>query len=221
VLFGFVGITAFVVVAFILGFLLFVRRRLEGTARRARLPFLLYFACLGAGFIVVEVVLVQKCVLFLGHPAYALTVVLFALPPLSGLGSRAAVARGLARALAAPGDRGRAALVMPACPPVAAFLRARAPRRSVAGPDLIAALAPLGLALGMPMPTGSGSSTSGPRAHPLGVGVNGAASMLGSVGAVTLAIIAGFNVALLTKTAFYLVTLKVVLQATSIPAEAA
>ena len=32
-------------------------------------------------------VLLQKCVLFLGHPAYALTVVLFSLLLWSGLGS--------------------------------------------------------------------------------------------------------------------------------------
>ena len=87
VLFGLVAITSFLVVAFILGPLLLVRRRLRAAPRQGRLSFLLYFATLGAGFIVVEVVLLQKCVLFLGHPAYALTVVLFALLLFSGLGS--------------------------------------------------------------------------------------------------------------------------------------
>ncbi|HYM08784.1 MAG TPA: hypothetical protein VEU11_19690 [Terriglobales bacterium] len=50
---------------------------------RARLPrrkpvlaFLLYFLAIGAGYILVEVALIQKFVLFLGHPTYALTVVI-------------------------------------------------------------------------------------------------------------------------------------------------
>ena len=40
----------------------------------------------GGGFIMVEVALVQKCILFLGHPVYALTVVLFALLLFSAAG---------------------------------------------------------------------------------------------------------------------------------------
>src|SRR6185436_18205642 len=55
---------------------------------RPTLAWLLYFACLGAGFIIVEVTLVQKTILFLGHPVYALTVVLFALLIFSAIGSR-------------------------------------------------------------------------------------------------------------------------------------
>ena len=60
----------------------------------ARLPrrsgvlwFLLYFVFIGAGYILVEVALIQKFVLFLGHPTYALTVVIFSMLLSSGLGS--------------------------------------------------------------------------------------------------------------------------------------
>jgi hypothetical protein len=62
----------------------------------ARLPrekgvpgYLLYFVCIGAGYILVEVALIQKFVLFLGHPTYALTVVIFSMLVSSGLGSYA------------------------------------------------------------------------------------------------------------------------------------
>ena len=41
--------------------------------------FLMYFLCLGAGYILIQVALIQKFVLFLGHPTYALTVVIFAM----------------------------------------------------------------------------------------------------------------------------------------------
>src|SRR5205807_132828 len=49
--------------------------------------FLLYFVCLGAGYIMIQVALIQKFVLFLGHPTHALRVVIFSLLLSSGLGS--------------------------------------------------------------------------------------------------------------------------------------
>ena len=49
--------------------------------------FLLYFLFIGAGYILIEVALIQKFVLFLGQPVYALTVVIFSMLISSGLGS--------------------------------------------------------------------------------------------------------------------------------------
>ena len=49
--------------------------------------FLLYFVCIGAGYILIQVALIQKFVLFLGHPTYALTVIIFSMLISSGLGS--------------------------------------------------------------------------------------------------------------------------------------
>ena len=45
-----------------------------------------FFAAIGLGFLVLEVVLIQRFVLFLGFPTYALSVVLFALLVFTGLG---------------------------------------------------------------------------------------------------------------------------------------
>ena len=60
----------------------------------ARLPaepgvrrFLLYFVCIGVGYILIQVALIQKFILFLGHPTYALTVIIFSMLISSGLGS--------------------------------------------------------------------------------------------------------------------------------------
>jgi predicted membrane-bound spermidine synthase len=208
VLFGLVGITSFVVVAFILGPLLLVRGRLSETAHRGRLPFLLYFACLGAGFIVVEVVLIQKCVLFLGHPAYALTVVLFAILLFSGIGSL------LSGRLPDPGLAGRLRWVLVSVvalvvlsvltlsPIFYALVHLAAPWRVLI---TVGALAPLGLALGMPMPTGIRLlHARAPELIPWAWGVNGAASVLGSVGAVALAMVVGFDLALLIGAGLYL-----------------
>ncbi len=222
VLFGLVGITAFVVLAFVLGPLLLVRRRLDGTARHARLPFLLYFACLGAGFIVVEVVLIQKCVLFLGHPAYALTVVLFALLLFSGLGSfvsgrfpDAALVRRLRWVILAVVALVALAVLLLA-PMFYALVHLAAPWRVLI---TVGALAPLGLALGMPMPTGIRLlHERAPELIPWAWGVNGAASVLGSAGAVALAMVAGFDHALLVGAGLYLAALGFVLRAAAVPA---
>ena len=61
---------------------------------RARLPiekgvrgWLLYFVCIGAGYILIQVALIQKFVLFLGHPTYALSVIVFSMLISSGVGS--------------------------------------------------------------------------------------------------------------------------------------
>ena len=56
---------------------------------RGVLGFLLFFLFVGAGYILIEVGLIQKFVLFLGHPTYALTVVIFAMLVSSGVGSAA------------------------------------------------------------------------------------------------------------------------------------
>jgi len=48
---------------------------------------IVYFACLGLGFIFVEVVFIQKLSLIVGHPSYSLAITLSALLVSSGLGS--------------------------------------------------------------------------------------------------------------------------------------
>jgi spermidine synthase len=47
----------------------------------------LYFTAIGLGFMTMEVTFSQRLVLFLGHPAYALSVVMFAILLFSGIGS--------------------------------------------------------------------------------------------------------------------------------------
>src|SRR6266699_3116794 len=59
---------------------------IEGSGNRAGRS-LLYFVAVGLGYILVEVSLIQRFVLFLGHPTYALTVVIFLMLLASGAGS--------------------------------------------------------------------------------------------------------------------------------------
>lgn len=51
---------------------------------------LVYFMAIGFGFMFIEIAFIQKFVLFLGHPLYAVAVVLFAFLLFAGIGSRVA-----------------------------------------------------------------------------------------------------------------------------------
>src|SRR5207248_7460857 len=59
-------------------------------ARGIKILPLFYFVAVGLGYILVEITFIQRLVLFLGHPTYALTVVVFLLLLSSGIGSLAA-----------------------------------------------------------------------------------------------------------------------------------
>ena len=47
----------------------------------------IYFILLGLGFMLVEIPLLQKGALYLGHPTYSLTIVLFSILTFTGVGS--------------------------------------------------------------------------------------------------------------------------------------
>jgi len=59
----------------------------KGIAKIYLSRFLVYFIALGLGFIAIEIALMQKLVLFVGHPLYSITVTLFAMLCFTGLGS--------------------------------------------------------------------------------------------------------------------------------------
>jgi hypothetical protein len=58
-----------------------------GDRPRGWLTWLAYFGALGAGFMLIEVAVLQRFVLLLGHPVYSLTVTLFSLLLGTGLGA--------------------------------------------------------------------------------------------------------------------------------------
>ena len=70
----------------VLGFLI-VPLAMGPGSQQLRPVRLLYFVAVGLGYILVEIAFIQRFVLFLGHPVYALTVVVFLLLLSSGAGS--------------------------------------------------------------------------------------------------------------------------------------
>ncbi len=187
----------------------------------ARLPkqkgimtFLWYFLCLGAGYILIQVALIQKFVLLLGHPTYALTVIVFSMLVASGAGSycsRRVVAGDdvrLTRVLAAI-----AALVG-----LLAFGASHLVEVAAAWPMpckivvTMLSIAPAAFLMGMPFPVGLRRLE---ERHPPSIrwawSLNAAASVLGSAGAIFLAIYLGLRATLLIGGALYLCALAVIM----------
>jgi len=167
-----------------------------------------FFGAIGLGFLVLEVVLIQRFVLFLGFPTYALSVVLFALLIFTGIGSLLSVRLGAAgprRTLVTALALG-AAMIALAAFGLQPLLRSLIDLPFAARILLtVVMLAPLGLVLGMAMPLGLRRLEA---LYPSGVawawGINGIASVLASVLAITVAIMFGFTVATLLALACYL-----------------
>jgi hypothetical protein len=149
----------------------------------------------------VELTLLQRLTLLLGHPIFTLSVLLFALLAAGGLGAALShhfSSRGACLVVAALGAAGAFAL-----PPVVDALLPLplAGRLAVA----VAIVVPLGLAMGMPFPSGLKRVGRGSfPAPPFYWGLNGVMSVVGSVGTMLLAVAAGFRAAMLAGALLYL-----------------
>src|SRR3989449_11228356 len=131
------GISAVLVLLFIIGPLLVGGER----PGRGWGAWLAYFGALGAGFMLLEVAVLQRFVLLLGHPVYSLTVTLFSLLLGTGLGaawSRRFPDTGLRRtgaiALAVIAVLGCLIIVVLTPPLAVAVSFSRAPRKALAPP---------------------------------------------------------------------------------------
>jgi hypothetical protein len=178
------------------------RQREPVPARRAVLSGLAYFGLIGLAFLMVEIPLFQHFILFLGHPAYALTAVLFTLLLFSGLGSRLAHARWLPFR---PALAGLVILVV-ALPWLLPRLFALCLGLSLAARlgITVLVLAPVGFLMGLPFPRGvQWLEQAAPGLIPWVWGVNGAASVVSSILAALLALSFGFRWVLLAGAACY------------------
>ena len=173
----------------------------EGVGREGPLGATLgYFALLGLGYLCVEIPLLQRFILFLGHPAYAMATVLFALLLFSGLGSL------LSR-------RVPLWLVLILLPVLVVAYALGLPTLfdiTLAAPlwgrliVTVVALAPPGLLMGMPFPKGLALlERKGPALITWAWGVNGAVSVVASILAALLALSFGFSVVLTVGAACY------------------
>ena len=198
------AISAALVLLFIILPLAFAGQR----PQRGWFGWLAYFATLGAGFMLLEVAVLQRFVLLLGHPVYSLTVTLFSLLLGTGLGSLlsrrvpdADVKRVTLYALMAAALTGvLAALVLSSIVDFA-IAWPLVVRLGLAALLLI----PVGVLLGVGLPGGMRLlDRSRPELVAWGWGMNGAFSVIGATAAIFIAMNWGFSITLLAGAATYL-----------------
>jgi hypothetical protein len=196
-----------IIVAAVLILLPLLRYSRQGLRVPGRWSFLTYFAGLGLGFIMIEIALLQRFTLFLGQPVYTFAVILASLLIFTGAGAYIAD-----RLRSAP--RRNLSWVIPSLL-VVVFMTALVtpivfsstlgwalPYRIIISVLLIA---PLGIMLGMPFPTGLRIiAEEAPVLIPWAWGVNGFFTVIGSIGALIFGMAFGFKIVLIIAGGSYL-----------------
>ena len=189
------------VLLFIFMPLIFFKKNVFEESMSKKIKILLYFTGLGIGFILIEIALMQKFMLFLGHPIYALSVVLLSILLFGGIGSFSTrniqedkIKKHLIFSLV-----GLIILVFLYILIIPIIFN-KLISLSIFYRILIAIalLSPLAFLMGRPFPIGI--KTMNNRFHDLTPwiwGVNGASSVFGSVLSIFLAMNLGFNIVLI------------------------
>ena len=169
-----------------------------------------YFALLGMGFIMVEVALIHKLILLLGHPIFALCVLLFFTLLWSSLGSL------VGRRIRDDQIRKRLLVILPALGVVLGLALLAVPwaiagalHLGVAARVAVSALLllPVAFLMGMPFPLGLRQIRRSNGSVAVMWGINGTLSVVGSNLAMILAVIFGFSTVIVAGAACYLLAL--------------
>lgn len=165
-----------------------------------------FFMCIGVGFMLIEISLMQKLTLFLGYPTYSVTVTLFSMLTFAGIGS------GLSSKFSVLSAR-----------PIWMFVTALAVLIAIytlIGDTVLlsllhlpvfarcaiaaVAIAPIGLLLGTFLPFAVRSlADRNPSAVPLAWAANGSCSVIGTVLATLLATVFGFRMVAVLALSLY------------------
>jgi len=195
------------IIAVIITIVLPLRGATRDCPRRLVLAGSLYFALIGMGFMLVEIALLERFSVFLGHPIYSLGVCLFGLILASGLGSLTSDQLKL-------DARGKLfvwsssvviyLVVMERILPVV-FQSTTDQERLVRIGISLAAIMPLGFLLGFAFPTGMRLVNAVNRQPtPWFWGINGATGVLASVLGVMFSMSLGINITMLIAALCYL-----------------
>jgi len=173
-------------------------------------PLFVYFFAVGVGFMLIEMSQIQRFSILLGHPIYAISVTLFTLLLATGVGSllfgslwAAVKEKPRTILLILLAVAGASALVAPLLAP--AFSAAATPVRIAVA---VVSLFPLGMVLGLAFPLGMKLAfRQSSKVAPWLWGINGAASVCGSVMATLVSMFVGISASYWLGFVFYLVAL--------------
>ena len=173
---------------------------------------LMYFTCLGLGYLFLETVCIQKFILFLSNPVYAVSVIVSSFLIFSGLGSLYFEIRnsqwqnklGTLLFIVVGGIVGGCFGYLLFLPMVFSYFSGWSPLAKIF--ITIGLIAPLGFCMGIPFPLGMKRLHVGARELvPWAYGVNGCASVLSSLIATCIAIPYGFRTVILLAGMLYLI----------------
>ena len=172
--------------------------------------YLLYFAAIGMGFMLVEVSLMQRLIVVLGHPTYGLSVVLFAL--LLGSGAGSFLTRGVTETNVGRSSQVRLLMLLAALVVLGLVLplvltRLQAQPVSVRAATAAVFLAAIGVLMGQAFPLGMKLAAGQERLTLWLWGVNGAMSVCASVLAVVIALSVSISAAFWTGFVSYALAL--------------
>ncbi|MFH0860141.1 MAG: hypothetical protein V1921_02975 [Candidatus Altiarchaeota archaeon] len=175
---------------------------------RNSLPFFMFFAFIGLGYMLVEISQMHRLIVFLGHPTYSLSVVLFSLLLSSGAGSYSTewIATKNRRSALMRLSLLMSALILFGLLTPYAIGSFRASTNLVRISVALLILLPLGFFMGMAFPLGMKAASS-KAAHltPWLWGINGATSVCASVIAFVIAFAYGISTAFWTGLGCYLI----------------
>jgi hypothetical protein len=178
---------------------------------RGALPLLIFFGSIGVGFMLIEISQMQRLIIFLGHPTYGLSVVLFSLLLSSSLGSyltgtrsaRGLRSSGLARLLLLLAVLAAFGMLTPFA--IGLFRPATTAVRVLVATGILSVI---GVFMGMAFPTGMKVAASRSASlTPWLWGINGATSVCASVLAVAIALTWGISAAFWAGCSSYVVAL--------------
>jgi hypothetical protein len=185
---------------------LIFRRKALFTGKKGTLRILLYYACLGLGYMMAEIFLIQRFVLFLSEPVYANAVIITALLVSSGIGSFLSERMRVSPRAMVLGAAAGIALCALLCQFALPSLLRLLLDLPLAARCAVAALlvAPIGLLLGVPFPAGLTALSRGrSEILPWAWGLNGALSVAGSVLTRVVSTGAGFSTVLACLAVLY------------------
>jgi len=187
----------------------FLKRGEGDTGRYYSGRVVVYFLAIGLAFLFVEIAFIQRFALFLGHPLYAIAVVLSGFLIFSGLGSRF-ISRGTSQ-----GGKTNIFLVVAILGAVSLLYLWLLPwlfGLLAEFPDTVKVIAsmlliaPLAFCMGMPFPIGLARvSTKAMDMVPWAWGINGCASLISAILATLLAIHFGFSMVIISAVLLYLI----------------
>ena len=170
------------------------------------LPLLLYFSCLGAGFIILELVFIQKFMQLIGSPLHTYATVIFTLLLAAGIGSGSSEVLGIEcrRRWAIPfmGILAVGLAFVVLYPWLSRLVLALPLAGRVVASGVM--IFPMGFVLGMPFPLGILAIAHQPRgAIAWAWGMNGLFTVVGGLLSVLISVAFGFNVAILFALGLY------------------